>query len=259
MLRHLDLFAGIGGFSLAAEKLGRIETRQFVEIDPDAWSVLRSNFPEVPIHPDIRDYHAERGEFDLITCGFPCTGTSRAGRREGLSHPESALWREGIRILIECRPRFFIIENPEGIAARGLRAVLGGLRMAGYAWEIERVTAEECGAGHRRPRLFIISYPDHEQERFQQTRGENQMREFLQRVSPDYGWLTVKRRSDRPYHGLSVELVRGAESRPLTRDEYTTPTNTPGRIRARYLAGRTVTPAQAAIALQRVLYLHDLG
>jgi len=87
MLRHLDLFSGCGGFSLAAKQLGGIQTTassgrrtgrmhsplrtaQFVEINTDAQTVLRSNFPEVPIHADIRDYHPEPGEFDLLSMGF---------------------------------------------------------------------------------------------------------------------------------------------------------------------------------------------
>ena len=139
MLRHLDLFSGIGGFSLAAKQLGGIRTTQFVEIDPDAQTVLRSHFPGVPIHSDIRDYHPEPGEFDLLTMGFPCTGTSNAGTRTGLKHPASSLWREGLRCLIEAQPRFCIIEQPEGVIRRGLRAIVGGLSLAGYAWEISYV------------------------------------------------------------------------------------------------------------------------
>ena len=65
MLRMLDLFAGVGGASLAGDRLG-IETTQFVEIDPDAQRVLRHNFPNVPIHDDIRTYHPTLGEFDII-------------------------------------------------------------------------------------------------------------------------------------------------------------------------------------------------
>ena len=69
MLRHLDLFSGIGGFSKAARLVGGILSTQFVEIDPDFIAVLRSQFPEVPIHGDIRDYSPSTKEFDLYTIG----------------------------------------------------------------------------------------------------------------------------------------------------------------------------------------------
>ncbi|MGV2831604.1 DNA cytosine methyltransferase [Myxosarcina sp. GI1(2024)] len=258
MLRHLDLFSGIGGFTLAAKQLGGIRTTQFVEIDPNAQTVLRAHFPNIPIHSDIRDYQPEPGKFDLITMGFPCTGTSNAGSRTGLSHPASSLWREGLRCLIEAQPRFCIIEQPEGVIRRGLRAILGGLSLAGYSTEIEYVSAAELGAGHQRLRLFIVSYPDEQRILYQQTRWSNQMREMVQRQRVNSQWFTVRNTGDRLNNGLSVELVRGSKSTKLQPDEYTEPSNTPGRIRARYLAGRTVTPGQAAIALRRVLFLSEI-
>ena len=247
MLRHLDLFSGCGGFSLAAKQLGGIRTTQFVEINPDAQSVLRSHFPGIPIHPDIRDYHPEPGEFDIISCGFPCTGTSNAGSRTGLKHPASSLWREGIRCLIEAQPRFCIFEQPEGVVGRGLRTILATLYMAGYSFEIEAVTAQELGAGHQRLRLFIISYPDEQRILYEQTCWSDQMREMVSRQRLDSQWLTVRQSGDRDDYGVSPELVR-----------LSVPNRTEGRIKSRYLAGRTVTPGQAAIALGRVLYLSEI-
>ena len=271
MLRHLDLFSGIGGFTKAAKQLGGIQTTQFVEIDPDGRDILRSQFPDVPIHSDIKDYCPEP-EFDLITMGFPCTGTSNAGTRTGIKHPASSLWREGLRCLMLVRPKFCIIEQPEGIIGRGLRAILGGLSLAGYAWEIETVTARELGAGHQRLRLFIVSYPDEQRILYEQTCWSertvqapepssgvtsSQMREMVQRQRANSTWLSVKQSGDRDDYGISPELVRGSNSTVLKQEDYTEPNKTPGRIRARYLAGRTVTPGQAAVALRRVLYLNS--
>ena len=182
--------------------------------------VVRSHFPGVPIHSDIRDYHPEPGEFDIISCGFPCTGTSNAGTRTGLQHPASSLWREGFRCLIEAQPRFCIMEQPEG---------------------------------------FIISYPDEQRLIYeQQTCWSDQMREMVQRQKLNQEWLSVRNECDRSNNGLSVELVRGSNTTILEESDYIEPSKTPGRIRARYLAGRTVTPGQAAIALRRVLYLNSI-
>ncbi|MEO1671531.1 MAG: DNA cytosine methyltransferase [Cyanobacteria bacterium J06631_2] len=249
MLRHLDLFSGIGGFTLAAKQCGNdIQTTQFVEINPDAQRVLRSNFPGIPIHSDIRDYQPEPGKFDIITCGFPCSGTSNAGTRTGLKHPASSLWREGLRCLIEAQPRFCVIEQPEGVIERGLRTILATLYMAGYSFEIETVSARELGAGHQRFRLFIISYPDEWANLYNNAPcWSDQMREMVSEQRLNSQWLTVRQRSDRDDYGISPELVR-----------LSVPNRTPGRIKSRYLAGRTVTPAQAAIALRRVLYLSKI-
>ncbi len=59
--------------------------------------------------------------------------------------------------------------------------------------------------------------------------------------------------------GLSFHMVRGDVSTgPIPREHFSTPTNTLSRIRARYLLGRSVTPAQAAVALRRVKYLNQI-
>jgi len=73
MVRHLDLFSGIGGFALAARMVGGIETAAFCEIDPWARQVLAKNFPSVPIHDDIKTLNPkDYGTIDLITGGYPC-------------------------------------------------------------------------------------------------------------------------------------------------------------------------------------------
>lgn len=162
MLTHLDLFSGIGGFSYGAEIVGGIQTTQFVEIDPDAQAVLRSRFPGIPIHSDICDYSPSTGEFDLYTVEFPCTGTSNAGLRTGLNHPESALWFEALRCIADGQPHFVVIENPPGVISRGLRAILRGLRVVGYCWDDPQiVSAAQLGAPQERKRLFVITYPDY--------------------------------------------------------------------------------------------------
>lgn len=84
MVRHLDLFSGIGGFALAARMVGGIETVGFCEIDPWARRVLNKNFPGVPVHGDIKTFEGtEYGTVDLITGGYPCQPFSHAGKRGG--------------------------------------------------------------------------------------------------------------------------------------------------------------------------------
>ena len=260
MLRHLDLFSGIGGFSLACRQLEGIRTTRFVEINADAQAILRSHFPGVPIHFDIRDYIPNCEEFDLITCGFPCTGTSNAGTRTGLDHPASALWKEGLRVIATAQPKFVVVEQPAGVLERGLRTILGGFRMAGYQSEVEIISAARLGAGHRRKRLFIISYPDEWADFYKDAPcWSDQVRDLVSEQRLNSQWLTVRDFSDRPGNGISVRLADGLAEGIIEESNYTEPNRTPGRIRARYLAGRTVTPGQAAVALRRVLYLNSLS
>jgi hypothetical protein len=111
-------------------------TYQFVEILPSAQQVLRSHYPLIPIHSDIKTYTPPQN-IDAYFISFPCTGTSQAGTKTGLNHPESNLWFEALRCICIGKPKFVVIEQPEGFIHRGLRACLGGLRMAGYSTEVE--------------------------------------------------------------------------------------------------------------------------
>ena len=73
MLKILDLFSGIGGFSYAAEVLvGGYKTIGFCEYDKKCQEVLKLRFPSVPIYPDIRELN-EPIHADIITGGYPCS------------------------------------------------------------------------------------------------------------------------------------------------------------------------------------------
>jgi DNA (cytosine-5)-methyltransferase 1 len=247
MLTHCDLFAGIGGFAIAAQQLN-IQTTQLVEIDIYAQKVLKHHFPRIPLKDDVRTYFPSLGEFDLVTCGFPCTSTSAAGKREGINGRESSLWWEAWRIVRTVRPRFVVVENPTGLLDRGLNEVVSSLAAIGYVGEWFCVRASALGAGHRRDRLFVVSYPDQQRSDPKPHRRAEQMRAVVQRQRTAATWGTIERSSDGEHYGLSSQLVRSG---------FATPTNYPGRLKARVLAGRTVCPAQAAIALSRILQLNQ--
>ena len=247
----LDLFAGVGGATLAADSLG-IQTTQFVEINPLAQLILRSHYPHIPIHSDIQDYWPKQHEFDIFWISFPCTGTSIAGTRTGLKHSASALWREALRCVCIGQPRIVIVEQPEGFIRRGLRTVLGALQMAGYTSEVEIISAAELGAMHRRLRVFIVSYSN---ELFPPnyslpTRWSDTVRSMVEKTRNSAQWLSVKRTSDRIIPCLPPELVR----LPIA-----VPNRYPGRLLSRQLAGNVVCPPQALVALKRAVYLLEIS
>src|SRR3954471_14356352 len=96
----LDLFSGVGGFSLGLERSGAFRTVAFCEIDPFCRRVLAKHWPEIPCYDDVRTLTAERlsadgiGPVDAICGGFPCQDISEAGLRKGLQGERSGLWRE---------------------------------------------------------------------------------------------------------------------------------------------------------------------
>src|SRR5688572_3765853 len=94
-LRVLDLFSGIGGFSLGLERTGGFRTVAFCEIEPYCRSVLKKHWPDVPCFEDVRELHAfDVGPVDVICGGFPCQDISIAGRGAGLAGTKSGLWSE---------------------------------------------------------------------------------------------------------------------------------------------------------------------
>ena len=161
-LKILDTFAGIGGFSYAAEKLVRgFETTQFVEIDPYCQKILKKHWPHVLIHDDIKTFTAYPGQYDVITGGFPCTDISTAGKGLGITkETRSGLFYELIRVIRLVRPKFVVMENVAAILNNGLGIVLGELSEAGYDAEWAVISASSLGACHQRSRWWLVAYPN---------------------------------------------------------------------------------------------------
>ena len=164
-MKILDLFAGIGGFSYAAHKLvGGFTTTQFVEIDPYCQSVLRKNFPNIPIHDDIKTFTGKPGQFQVITAGFPCQDLSVAGKQRGIGEgTRSGLFYEIIRLLGEIQPEFVLFENVRNLLSHEggttFQEVLFQIAKAGYDAEWSIISAKDMGACHLRQRLWILAYP----------------------------------------------------------------------------------------------------
>jgi DNA (cytosine-5)-methyltransferase 1 len=160
----LDLFSGIGGFSLGLERAG-MRTVAFCEVDEHCQRVLARHWPNVPCYDDVRTLTAKRLAddgiaIDVICGGFPCQDISVAGKGAGLSGERSGLWGEYARLIGELRPRFVIVENVAALRGRGLAEVLGTLATLGFDAEWHCIPASAVGAPHQRDRIWIIAYPN---------------------------------------------------------------------------------------------------
>jgi DNA (cytosine-5)-methyltransferase 1 len=174
MLRVLDLFSGIGGFSLGLERTGGFKTVAFCEIDPFCRRVLANHWPGVKCYEDVRTLDAPTLQrdgiaVDAICGGFPCQDISSAGKRAGLAGERSGLWGEYSRLIGELRPRIAIVENVSDLRARGFGDVLGDLAALGYDAVWESIPASALGAPHRRDRVWVIAHANswRQQERAQ--------------------------------------------------------------------------------------------
>lgn len=162
-MRLLDLFSGIGGFSLGLERAG-FQTVAFCEIDPWCWRVLAKHWPGVPCYDDVRQLDASRLRADgiervaAICGGFPCQDISLAGKGAGLDGERSGLWREFRRLICDLRPRYVFVENVGALSGRGLAAVLADLAALGYDAEWHAIPAAAVGAPHLRDRVWIVGH-----------------------------------------------------------------------------------------------------
>lgn len=159
MFTHLDLFAGIGGFSRAVSWLGGT-TVAFVEWESWNRRVLAKHWPHARFFGDIHgvttdDLHG-LGPIDLITGGYPCQPFSVAGRRLGADDPRH-LWPEMRRAIHAVRPRYVLAENVDGHVTKGLDRVLAELEADGYACGAVVVPAGGVSALHKRNRVWIMA------------------------------------------------------------------------------------------------------
>jgi DNA (cytosine-5)-methyltransferase 1 len=192
----LDLFSGIGGFSLAASWVwgDELEIVAFCEIDKFCQKVLRKHWPDVPIIEDIREVTVERifadtesrgierelgnieqergrgiepnGSYqqakyiDLLTGGFPCQPFSCAGKRKGRAD-DRFLWPEMLRVIREVHPTWVIAENVGGIFTQEqgvvFNQVLTDLENEGYEVQPFCIPACAKNAPHRRDRWWIVA------------------------------------------------------------------------------------------------------
>jgi DNA (cytosine-5)-methyltransferase 1 len=152
----LDLFSGIGGFSLGLERAG-MRTVAFCEVDPFCRAVLRKHWPNVPIYEDIREDGWRWFAVDLVCGGFPCQDISSAGRRAGLSGNKSGLWSAFRRVVSESRPYWVLIENSARGAKHWVPQVRADISALGYESVAFDIAASDIGANHERNRAFVLA------------------------------------------------------------------------------------------------------
>ena len=163
-LKVLDLFSGIGGFSLGLERTGGFETIAFCDVDKACHKVLQKHWSSVPIFDDVNTLTKEKinGSVDVICGGFPCQDISLAGKGGGIKGERSGLWFQFHRLIKETKPKFVIAENVASLRSRGLDEVLHSLNEIGYDSEWHCIPASFVGAFHKRDRIWIIAYPHSE-------------------------------------------------------------------------------------------------
>jgi DNA (cytosine-5)-methyltransferase 1 len=164
-MKAVSLFAGVGGFDLALERMGA-EVVASVEIDKHARSILTKQFPKSTILEDVKSVTGQQlfnlgfNSDGIIVGGFPCQDLSVAGKRSGLAGERSGLFFEVVRILDETKAKWFILENVPGLLSskrgRDMGIILGSLAELGYGVAYRILDAQYFGVPQRRRRVFIV-------------------------------------------------------------------------------------------------------
>ena len=252
-MKVLDLFSGIGGFSIGLERAG-FETVAFCEIEDYPRAVLRRHWPDVPIYRDIKQLTGEQLRADgivpdVICGGYPCQPFSVAGRQRG-QEDERHLWPEMYRLIRECRPRWVICENVSGHIKLGLDEVLASLETEGYTVWTFIIPACAVNAPHKRDRLWIVAHANSSSDRRTSRQDEKTDGEIPQRdnggVVDQSGKVFTsvayansddrgsRRRAQPQERETRVEHGRGGKRQPVGKpDENVADTQCEGRKRSR--------------------------
>jgi DNA (cytosine-5)-methyltransferase 1 len=162
----LDLFSGLGGFSLGLERTGYFKTIAFCDNDKFSKLILDKHWKGIKIYDDVREITKQKFKEDgipfpdIITGGFPCQPFSVAGKQKGTSD-DRHLWPEMFRIIKAFKPRYVIGENVRGIIniqdGVVFETVCTDLESEGYEVQPFIIPAAGVGAPHRRERVWIIA------------------------------------------------------------------------------------------------------
>lgn len=164
----LDLFCGAaGGWSLGMHRAG-FRTIAACELIPWRRVLFALNNPGVTLYDDVRELTAARLVRELgwlpdaIVGSPPCQDISSANTQgKGVDGERSGLYFEAVRLVDECRPRWFSFENSANLRTRGADRLVAAFQAVGYAVELSVVGADDVKANHERKRSWFIGYdPD---------------------------------------------------------------------------------------------------
>lgn len=253
-MKLLDLFSGIGGFSLAFKRVfPEGEIIGFSEIDKYAIQIYQKHFPGVKSYGSVTDIRAEDlPKFNIVSFGFPCQDLSIAGKRKGFTGQRSSLFHEAIRIIDKCRPEYFVFENVAGLFSshqgKDFITVLQAITDIGYSgqWQLintkwflpqnrERIYFIGHLGGIPRPEIFPIGESN---GLFAESGGERETEsQICTAITSNYrkdvhsGWETYIKQVNHPKHsndrvydpeGISPTLntMQGGNRQPFIMAHY---------------------------------------
>ena len=222
-MKHLGLFEGIGGFSLAARWMGW-QTVAWCEWDADCQEILKQHFPDAEGFGDITETSFKKyaNRIDVLTGGFPCQPFSIAGKRKG-QDDDRFLWAEMLRAIAEITPTYVVAENVFGLLnidrGRTVETICTDLENIGYEKPIVFDTTSDCfGLSTMERHIWIIAKAANKRcERSVQGSNENlkNSKGKFSRSNPGGGdrWDISETRFCRVGERVSSKLDKGDKQR----------------------------------------------
>jgi DNA (cytosine-5)-methyltransferase 1 len=163
----VDLFAGIGGFRLAFQRVGG-QCVFSSEWDLPAQKTYLTNFGELPFGDITKIANENRRSIevpkhDILAGGFPCQAFSIAGHKGGFADTRGTLFFNLARIIEDHQPKAIFLENVKGLAGhdrgRTLEVILKTLEdELGYYVKYQLINAKDFGVPQNRERVFIVGF-----------------------------------------------------------------------------------------------------
>lgn len=211
-MKHLGLFEGIGGFSLAARWMGW-ETVAWCEINERCQQVLKKHFPNAVAHGDIKkeSFIQYANKINIVTGGFPCKNTSTAaaihGKRNGLEGIDSGLWYEELRVFKEIKSPWIIVENVAGVQ-KWENQISSGMESIGYTVSRLEYKAFHFGYPHQRRRFLYVGNSNGKRLESPWQKGSSST-EWQQRLAASGGvWLFDTSGAIGSFNGLPNRMDR---------------------------------------------------
>jgi len=159
-MTSVELFAGIGGFRIAADACG-LRTIWANDLCSMASAVYRSAFGGSEfVEGDIDSLIGTIPSHDVLTGGFPCQPFSSAGKKQGIKDPRGTLFNRIIDVVERHRPRIFVLENVKRLLTmdKGIHfaTILNALARLDYDIEWRLLNATDFGLPQNRYRVFIV-------------------------------------------------------------------------------------------------------
>jgi len=175
LIKHLELFAGVGGFRQAFELLGKdfnfdVHSVAFSEIDDSATQTYKANFDtsagieigDIVSFVSDEDNVNSLPNFDIVTGGFPCQAFSIMGSQKGFQDLRGNVFFQIINILESKQPQFLLLENVKNLRThdegKTFEVIIELLKKAGYNYIFHDIfSSNNFNIAQKRNRLFIFA------------------------------------------------------------------------------------------------------